>query len=533
MKFTDQHCVADPLVESDSGMLAFPWVTKTASGVLVMAYHDGVDGPTGTSRIKTSSDQGATWTTGRVVWDENMATGAQVAVLPNGDWLLTSQVSIAGTHAGVYTKRSTDGGVTWAASQFVTNTACSGGTWTSTAPTVLANGALLWPVYGSDGGNEVSKVLISLDQGATWAVAGTVLSVPGVDSSETTLQQLPSGSVVALTRCSDYTLRRTVSADGGYTWSTPQAVTSGVNSRVDWIKTMSGRCLAGWRDSASSCEMATWSDDDMATVATPVQIHGPDNRTSYSALIEVKPGQVLAIIGEIDDGEQTGRIMSRYLLDTVDGMTPTGQTTYLDAQRLASGDANILAWDAFRRPDNAHGLGSADSGHQWMEYGGTSSDDWKLVGGTATNTNSTGRIHSVTLNTGNSDGYVEADLWWSGSTSSPLGLCARRSTATGHALLTKLDASGTTLRICYFDGANLTDLITPITGLHYGPSVWHRWRLLAKDNYVRVFIDQHEAASYILTSTDVTNLSGGTRWGVWGGGSSGATYKFKNFIASI
>lgn len=526
VQFTDQRCIADPLVagESTSGMLAFPWIAWDRNGLLLMSYHDGYDGSIGVTRLKTSVDKGVTWTPGVVVWDEGLGTGAQIAALSSGDWLLTSQGYVSGSPSGVYTKRSMDRGTSWGATQHV-----MAGEWTSSGIIELASGTLLWPVYSSS----TAQILRSTDGGYTWSTPVVALALPGgVSANETTVRHLPDGSVVALTRCSDFSLRRIVSTDEGVTWSAPTTVTSGVDSRVDWVVLASGRCVATWRDSSSACEMAAYSDDYMTTVSTPVQIHGPDKRTSYSALWEVAPGQVLAAIGEIDDGESTGRIMCRYLLDG-DGAAPTGQVTYVDARTRAAGASTLLAWDTFNRPDNAHGLGSADSGQQWLEQGGNTQDDWRLSGGMAVNSGSTGRIHSVTLNTGNADGWVEADLLWTGSTSSPIGLCARRSTVNGHAVGAKLDSNGGTLRIFYFDGSVPNDLITSVAGLHFTAGVWMTWRLVVRGSYVRVFIDGHEYASYVLTSTDIANLSnGGTRWGLWGGGSSGVVYKARRFVIS-
>jgi hypothetical protein len=535
LSFTDPYCIADPLApgESTFGMLAFPWIARDGD-LLVMTYHDGRDASTGgdfVTRLKTSADHGVTWTPGRVVWDESLDSGANIAALSCGDWLMASQGYTANVASGIYTKRSTDKGATWQPTIVVTDAAFTAGhTYTSSAALELP-GTLLLPVYGSDTGHDgtIAKLLVSTDCGATWAVGSTVMMLPGgVGANEVTLQQLPDGTLAAMVRCTDMVARRTTSADGGLTWTAPQIVFSGCNSRIDWLILASGRCIVTYRDSGTSCAMLTYSDDLMVTVADPVQMHGPDKRSSYSSLAEVAPGVVFAALGEVDDTESNGRIMARYILDG-DGMAPTGQTTYLDARRRAAGDGSILCWDAFRRPNNAQGLGSADSGQQWMEYGGTGSDDWKIVGTLAQNTAAS--IRSVTVDTGNAWGFVEADLMWSGGTSSPIGLCAKRSTSTGHAIVAKLDAGGKTLRISYFNGTTISDLAAPVA-VSYPAGIWYRWRFVVKGDYARLFIDGHEAISYTLTATDHANLDAGTRWGLWGGGSSATTYKARNFIVS-
>lgn len=523
LAFTDQFCIADPLAagESTTGMLAFPWIASTASGTLVMAYHDGVDGSAGATvtRIKTSTDLGVTWSPGRVVWDDGLDTGAQVIVLASGDWLLTSQGYTGNVPSGVYSRRSTDGGTTWQPAQFVTNSACSGGTYTSSAPIETAPGLLLWPVYGPEGGRDVSKVLASADGGVSWAVVGTLMALPGsVGAQEPVLQQLPDGTIVAMVRCTDGAARRTVSTDGGVTWSAPLIAFTGCGSRVDWIRLASGRCVASWRDATSLCALAAYSDDDMATVSTPVQYHGPDWRTSYSGLAEVRPGQVVAVVGEIDVGGTTGRIMRRYLLDG-DAMAPTGQTTYVPSKDLAVFDGGPIAWDTFNRADNLQGLGSADSGHQWVDAGSS----WTLVGGTAKVVG--GAIHPVTLATGNKWGSIEASLCWSGGTSSPIGLIAKYNAATGHGLVAKLDASGTVVR--FVDAAAQNTVLASTPNLSYLAGIWHRFRLCVKGDNAVLFINGQMVLSYRLTTADHAAMDAGTRWGLWGG-SSGVTYQADN-----
>jgi BNR repeat-like domain len=533
----DQFTVADPLQESTYGLLAFPWLTRLGD-TLFLTYHDGHDGPSGgdnKSRLKVSTDLGRTWSLGQIVWDEALDTGAQCLMLASGALLLTTQGYTLDVPSGVYAKLSTDLGVTWGPTIPASDSAFSAGhTYTSSAPLELpATGMLLWPVYGSDTGHDgnLTKLLTSLDGGLTWTTGATVMSLPGgVGANEATLQLRPDGVIGALVRCTDFNARYTTSSDGGVTWSPPVVAFTACDGRIDWLITASGRNVAAYRDSGTACAALTWSLDDWATAAAPVQIHGPDKRTSYSALLEVEPGAILAVLGEIDDGEATGRLMGRYIMEQ-HGITPQGQPTYITALQQAAGVADYLAWDTFNRPNNAHGLGSADSGHQWLEWGGTNNSDWQLVGGTARNTGGS-TYHSTTLNVGTTAGLVEASLMWTGTTSSPLGLCARRSTTTGHALVAKLDATGHTARISYYNGTTVSDLAVTSTGISYPAGSWYRFRFIVRGDHARLFIDGHEVVAYQLTATDHANLDAGTRWGLWGGGSTGATYYARNLIVS-
>jgi len=319
IRFTDQYCIADPHTESSTGMLAFPWIDREPDGTLVMVYHDGRDAPGGgahTTRLKTSSDLGATWSGGEVVWDDGIDTVPQITILSNGDWLLVSQGYDDDVPAGVFATRSTDRGATWSPTWHVTDKAIEGGhTYTSTPPYELASGVLLWPVYGPTDDVDNATALVSTDMGETWSRAGQIAKLPDrVGANEVTVQQLADGTVVGMVRCTDGVARRVVSTDDGATWSEPAAAFDGCVSRIDWIKLASGRCVATWREAGTGAAMAAHSDDDMVSISDRVRIHVPDKRTSYSALVEVRPGQVFAAIGEIDQSERDGRIMARYLL---------------------------------------------------------------------------------------------------------------------------------------------------------------------------------------------------------------------------
>lgn len=528
---TDQFCIADPLIESSYGMLAFPWLTKDGTA-LVLTYHDGKDNSGGSqnnkTRLKKSYDNGVTWTTGQIVWDDSLDSGAQIVILSNGDYLMVSQVYINNVPGGLYTKRSLDKGATWDVSVAVTNAAGYG--FTSSAPLEVSPGVLLWPVYGASGGPNTSKLMVSLDYGLTWALGPVVCPSPDgvIETNETVLQKFSDGTLWAVTRCGDFNARLNTSVDNGSTWSASAILFGNCESRIDWIRLGSGRCIFTYRDHVSGSEMLSYSDNNMMTCSVPVQIHGPDKRTSYTGLIEVQTGQALAVIGEIDDTEANGRLMGRYVVST-GTITPSGQVTYQTSLEYALGKDSVLAWDSFKRPDNAQGLGSADSGHKWLEYGGNTSNNWKIVSGSAVN--SVASIKPITIDTKNAWGSVETTIKWAGgTTSSPLGLVAKRSTITGHALLGKLDNNGHIARISYWNNGTITDLAATSATLHYSPDTWYKFKLIVKPDLIVFTIDGREVLSYTMTSTDHTNLDAGTQWGLLGGGSSSVNYFARSFI---
>ena len=107
----------------------------------------------------------------------------------------------------------------------------SGGCWSGGPVVELKNGSLLWPAYcmTSPSANRTSTVLRSSDAGKSWiqVIVGNA-AADGRDYDESALAVMPCGDVVMIMRNTENlsadivgTYWRSVSADGGLSWSAP------------------------------------------------------------------------------------------------------------------------------------------------------------------------------------------------------------------------------------------------------------------------------------------------------------------------
>ena len=106
-----------------------------------------------------------------------------------------------------------------------------GGCWSGGPVVEIMDGSLLWPAYciTSPSANRTSTVLRSSDSGASWTqiIVGNA-AIDGRDYDESALAVMPCGDIVMIMRntanlSADIvgTYWRSVSADGGLSWSTP------------------------------------------------------------------------------------------------------------------------------------------------------------------------------------------------------------------------------------------------------------------------------------------------------------------------
>jgi hypothetical protein len=107
----------------------------------------------------------------------------------------------------------------------------SGGCWSGGPIIQLKNGSLLWPAYciTSPSANRTSTVLLSSDAGTSWTqvIVGNAVA-DGRDYDESALAVMPCGDIVMIMRNTENfsadivgTYWRSVSADGGLSWSAP------------------------------------------------------------------------------------------------------------------------------------------------------------------------------------------------------------------------------------------------------------------------------------------------------------------------
>lgn len=224
-----------------------PALTVTTRGTL-LAFCEGRKSAGGDSGdidivMKRSTDQGKTWSSQQVIWDDQGNTCGNPCVVVDRDsgtvWLLLTwnrgddheKGIIDGTSQDtrrVYVAQSTDDGQTWSAPREITAEAKkSDWTWYATGP-----GSGLQIQHGPHAGRLVipcdhieaqtksgySHVIYSDDHGKSWRLGG---SCPEPKGNECEVVELEGGKLMLNMRnCIRTTKNRQVasSADGGLTW---------------------------------------------------------------------------------------------------------------------------------------------------------------------------------------------------------------------------------------------------------------------------------------------------------------------------
>jgi hypothetical protein len=231
------------VAQAGEGRLAhFPDVVRLAGGRLLAAYREGAGHLSHEGRICVveSDDGGQTWGPPRIAVDGPCDDRDPKLVQLGDGTVLISYFVIdwstrpRHTNRGTYVRRSTDGGRTWSEPVAV-GTAMAGGDesgtpgWSAShgAAAELPGGALLLPLYGRLPGEKWQRATVvrSTDGGRSWPVEGEALvaAADGVHFQEPTLTVLADGQVVALIRTTVEHAYLSRSADGGRTWSIPQA----------------------------------------------------------------------------------------------------------------------------------------------------------------------------------------------------------------------------------------------------------------------------------------------------------------------
>jgi hypothetical protein len=202
---------------------------------IVATYQVGriYDGGACAIGFSTSTDNGATWTSGLLpsvtkytspAGAFDRATDAAVAYdAQDNTWMISSLVlTEAGgvKGVGILTSRSTDGGLTWGTPVAIPNTAgmvspdknwivCDN---TSTSP-FYGNCYTEWDDNGSGNRMEMSR---STDGGATWSVAAT--NNPGIIGGQPVVR--PDGTVIVPTdNANETAIGAFNSTNGGVSWS--------------------------------------------------------------------------------------------------------------------------------------------------------------------------------------------------------------------------------------------------------------------------------------------------------------------------
>lgn len=230
------------ICEQQGRYIGWPTVCRTQKGRLLIAFSGDRDQhvcPWGKSQIITSDDEGKTWSAPVTINNsplDDRDTG--LVETPQGTLLLTWFTSVAfdrnpvyARHSekmtpelrrqwlGYWTRRSTDGGVTWLEPVRMAGSAPHGSI-------VLHDGRLMQ--VGKVNTGELGLVVeTSIDDGQSWQVIGTVPIPSGEQYKhyhEPHLAQRQDGVLVAMFRYQpedkeQHIMRQSESSDGGRTWT--------------------------------------------------------------------------------------------------------------------------------------------------------------------------------------------------------------------------------------------------------------------------------------------------------------------------
>jgi predicted neuraminidase len=171
----------------------------------------------------------------------------------------------------------------------------------------LSTGELLLPVHRL--GTHAAGVLKSTGDGKTWKRFGRVANPDG-QGGEPTIAELKSGRVLMLLRTTDGQLWRSVSADKGETWSTPETtgLTAGATSH-NLFRIRSGKLVLTHNPSkppvrnpltmrVSSDDGATWSDP-LVLAALDGEVTDSSRQVCYPSVTELRDGTLLVVWTEL------------------------------------------------------------------------------------------------------------------------------------------------------------------------------------------------------------------------------------------
>lgn len=208
-----------------------PTIIKTASGKLLV-FCEGRNSLLDKGDIdivmKTSADNGNTWSSLKIIWDIGKNTcgnPAPVYDIVTGKIILTATLN----NDKVYVLCSKDDGESWEPPMDMTSAVKPDNwKWYASGPvhavqleqTSFKNRIVVPCNHTITGINKhISHVIYSDDSGVTWKLGG---SVPNEKTDECVVAELANGGLLLNMRNSDRTLpnrKKSISTDGGITWS--------------------------------------------------------------------------------------------------------------------------------------------------------------------------------------------------------------------------------------------------------------------------------------------------------------------------
>lgn len=303
---------------------AFPGMTMTSNGWLHLVYRTGSAHNSGGATIdyKVSNDGGDTWSTPGSAITIVSSTGTDdlrdpnIVALTSGRLLVTyderNPFSSDDIHAfAIY---SDDGGLTWSSPYEIPNS-FSGSCIASAQAVELASGDILLPIFGDNGGLYISAVVTSTDGGETFGSQVTIATGTH-DWEEPVIRQLSSGDLVCLMRDTGGSVTyRSVSVNDGATWSAAASVLTG-GGRPDFVEFYADCLLLFLRGNNSTTTEGRWtaSFDAGVTWDALTEIDaGATQELEYSAPVVMSQNNVTVVYSLENSGTDADLYLRRYV----------------------------------------------------------------------------------------------------------------------------------------------------------------------------------------------------------------------------
>ncbi len=290
-------------VDADGEYNAGPGLVQFEDGTLAATYRKGSAHISDDGRLflARSIDGGETWSSSLIFDNPSIDDRVDLGLTELADGTLMQpfyQFDSSGV-TGSFILTSTDRGYSWSAPIPITNPL---GGWIAVYGQIieLPEGMLLLPAYGANVGEFMRSLLLqSSDRGATWSLRSTIAYDGGRHYNEASVIQLNANDYLAVVRgdLNPTKLYRTVSHDGGLTWSSPTPFGYGASPNLIRLNQSTLVLTAADRDGITGIR-AQVSTDNGDTWSYPIVIdRGNLSQTDlgYPATVAVGKTEFLAL----------------------------------------------------------------------------------------------------------------------------------------------------------------------------------------------------------------------------------------------
>jgi hypothetical protein len=290
---------------------AFPDVCRLKDGRLLSVFYDSwehvglpKEGKPNGGRVSGaySGDEGKTWGAPFVVYDgpnddrdPSVVQLADGRILCNFFSLKTGPDGKGYAGLGSWLVESSDAGKTWSAARPI----CNEDYYCSSPIRELPDGTLILGLYAEKGGDGFGASTTSKDGGKTWT---TVVNIPNGGArldAETDIIRLNDGRLYAAQRSPNESMRFSVSADNGATWSTSEVM--GFAGHSPYLhRAPGGTILCAFRWHAKNGTYLCVSTDECKTWTAPILVDSFIG--AYPSMVTLKDGSILIVYYEEGGG---------------------------------------------------------------------------------------------------------------------------------------------------------------------------------------------------------------------------------------